>query len=579
MRGGEQSLSSDRIRADVDHGARPTSSGPTSSRPAWTVVAVACTSAAVVVQVLFAAGLGGMFPGWQRWPFLLLAAPAWFVARPWQSQPPPWVERTMSRLGTIPVWGWLLGTLALAAIVGLVLQDAENLLGHEDAVYANKARSWLAGTPDSGWGIYRPVGLPALGYLALALNDSVTSLRVTSSLLTLATLGVTYFVAARWTSPRRAVLVLLLLISGLGFMRRSVQFLNDIPATALLLLIVFLIVKTGERRRPALLFAAACVAVAAFYLRYGVTGSLLSIVIAAVLAYGPRAWLDYGRSGLGAVGLFLLGLSPHFAYAWHETGSPLGIILSATENANRQFIGDGLAYYLAVFPYRIAGDLGGVVMAAGVVAAFLAARRLRSAAGGDHEDRRTAFLGAVSILLMVVLGLATDGEPRFVYLSVVLLTILGVQKITAVVGPAWRKPVLVAIAVLAALAVPATLHLIVDGRLPAPMSQRESTLSAAQALSCENSPPDGEARLIVTGYVPDLGWYSHCEAITYKQALSGELPHGREISFLLFAHGRLQPTEQHLRDRLAAYPMTTRVIPDSGSLGTARVVTIRTEDG
>ncbi|MEV8308090.1 hypothetical protein AB0P36_12175 [Streptomyces flavidovirens] len=63
----------------------------------------------------------------------------------------------------VPAGAYVVGVLAVAAGVWAVLQDFEPYLGHEEAVYANKVRSWVEGTPDAGWGVYRPVGLPALG--------------------------------------------------------------------------------------------------------------------------------------------------------------------------------------------------------------------------------------------------------------------------------------------------------------------------------------------------------------------------------------------------------------------------------
>lgn len=54
------------------------------------VAAAVLTLAAVAQQLLLAAGLGSLLPGWQPWPFLLGAAPAWWLARPrWRRADPP----------------------------------------------------------------------------------------------------------------------------------------------------------------------------------------------------------------------------------------------------------------------------------------------------------------------------------------------------------------------------------------------------------------------------------------------------------------------------------------------------------
>ncbi|MFD4988102.1 hypothetical protein [Streptomyces sp. NPDC058374] len=77
-----------------------------------------------------------------------------------------------------------------------LLQDHEPWIGHEESVYANKARSWTeGGPPAASWGEYRPPGLPLLGTLALRLNDDVGALRAVTLLLALAMLTATYLPA------------------------------------------------------------------------------------------------------------------------------------------------------------------------------------------------------------------------------------------------------------------------------------------------------------------------------------------------------------------------------------------------
>ncbi|MBT2394734.1 hypothetical protein [Streptomyces sp. ISL-100] len=229
-----------------------------SRRKAAGVVAVVFTVLAGAQQVLLVAGFGGWLPGWQPWPYLLVAAPAWLISRPlWGERiPRPW-RRAVEALRRVPSWAYAVGVLALAAGVWAGLQDFEPYLGHEEAVYANKARSWADGTPDAGWGVYRPVGLPALGALALwlygdggagggaggSVGGGVGALRAVGLVLVLGTLTVTYLVAAAWTSRRRAVVVVLVLLSGLGFLRRVPEYLNDIGATGLVLVVVFLLVR------------------------------------------------------------------------------------------------------------------------------------------------------------------------------------------------------------------------------------------------------------------------------------------------------------------------------------------------
>ena len=572
------------------------------------VGAVVLTVLAAAQQLMLAVGLGGWLPGWQPWPYLLLAALLWLSAKPWwlkngprdggvpeAGRPGVWT-RAEKWLRRIPVWVYVVVVLALAAGAWAWLQDFEPYLGHEEAVYANKARFWLDGTPDAGWGVYRPVGLPALGTVALWLSGyegyasggGTGALRAVALVLALVMLCTTYLVARAWTTPRRAVVVVLVLLSGLGFLRRVPEYLNDIGSTALLLIVVFLLVrameKAGTRAGARALLLVPFVILAAFYLRYGVVGNLVAVALAGIFAYGPRAWLALGWRLWAAVGVVALGLVPHFLYAVERTGKPLGMILSATSQANREYVGDGLVYYLSVFPYRLAGDLGAVVMAAGVCAAFAAWRRVRRVRGsgagsGDvrSDDRRRVFLGSAALLVFVVLGVATDGEPRFVYLPVTLLTVLGVQAV-AEFTRAWAPRVLAVVAVLAGLTVLGTAQVVAHGAMPGPTSLGASTVPVARALAAQ----EGERCLIVTGYEPEFGWYSGCDAVTYRQygqlvAGGKKLPSGTRVSFVRFEKGRLQPDAAEVRRLIGGRDATLLRMPaaEGGSAGAATVWSVR----
>ncbi|MEU5428780.1 glycosyltransferase family 39 protein [Streptomyces olivoreticuli] len=536
------------------------------------ITAVVLTAVAAAQQILLLFGLGNWLPGWQPWPYLLGAAVAWLLARPrWEraGDSSAWL-RSVDRLRRVPPWAFLLAVLGLAAGVWAALQDEEPHIGHEEAVYANKARSWSDGIPAAGWGIYRPVGLPALGRVALSLHDDVGALRGVALVLVLFTLTTSYLLAVRWTTPRRAVIATLLVLGGLGFLRRVPEFLNDIGSTGFLLIVVHLLVRAQEKPGSRALLILPVPVLAAFYLRYGVVGNLLAIAAAALVCYGPRAWLAQGRR-LAVAGAFLVvGLVPHFVHSTEVSGSPLGVLTAATSQSNRSYIGEGFVYYLAIFPYRLAGDLGAVVMAAGFLAAGAAARRiLRSrraeSAGGRPDDRRRAFLGCTSLFVLVVLGITTHGEPRFVYLSVVLLTILGVQALAEFTGR-WASRVLMAVAALAAVTVLGTAQVVAHGAMPAPDRLSDSVVPVAKQLSSD------VPCLLVTGYEPEVGWYSGCDAVTYAQYRTMDVPADIKVSLILFERGRLQPGKAALKRLIGDRGTTVREIPTDGSIGKATVI-------
>ncbi|GHB16441.1 hypothetical protein [Streptomyces chryseus] len=220
-----------------------------------------------------------------------------------------------------------------------------------------------------------------------------------------------------------------------------------------------------------------------------------------------------GAAAVGAAAVLVAGLVPHLVHAVRETGSPLGMVLSATSQASRAYVGDGLVHCLAVFPYRPAGDLGAVVMAAGLWEAGAAALRVRRARGGGpgvrEADRRRAILGMAAVLVLVILGRATDGEPRFVYLAVVLLTVLGVRAPAELAGPGVERARTALTAALAGLTVLGTTQVVAHGAMPGPTRLAWSTVPVAREIGAAAGcgvAGVGRGRAWLGGVVLSVGW-------------------------------------------------------------------------
>ena len=538
------------------------------------MVAVVFTVGAFVLQAGYASGLiqGSVHPALRGspMPLLLVAAPAWALAAAW-AVPPRRLRTAVSRLARVPVWVGILVVLSGTVALWASMQGAVPYLGHDEAVYGLKARSWLNGAPASSWAPYRPLGLSALGWVALSVNDSVGALRLVGLTLALASLGVAYLVASRLTSPRRAVVAIAVFASGWGFLRRLPEFLNDIAAAGLLLAVAYVIHRSRERPGRYDLAAAAVLGVLAFHLRYGAASGLLALAVAGLLTWGPRAWLSSWRQVAGATAIFAAGLLPHLLYSQRTAGSPLAIISSAGEVAGRAYPGDGLVYYALVFPFRLAGDLGGVVMTAGLVAAALALWRRRRGAPTRRRDQVRVFFGLTAVIHVVVLGLTAHGEERFVFFPVLLLTILGVDAIADVARSASRVVLatLVAFAVVGAAANAAVVR---DGYLSLVTAERTSLVAAAEMVDRQH--PAGRACLVANAYQPELGWYTGCATMPINRIEQTRPVAGRSTYVLLFADGRDQPSEATLQRLLRGRSLTTVTLETGGSLGVARLITL-----
>ncbi|MBE1605094.1 ArnT family glycosyltransferase [Actinopolymorpha pittospori] len=497
-----------------------------------------------------------------------------------------WTERATLRARIVPTWAFVLVVLGLTTAVWAALQSSAPYLGHDEAVYATKARSWLTDIPASQWGLHRAPGLPVLGYVALTFHDGELAVRLVGLALALAAFGLFFWTAARLLGPRRGFVVALLVLSAPGVMRRVPEYLSDVGAAGMLAGMAYCLVRAQERSRGHHLVGAAAFALAAFYLRYGAVAGMLALVLAALLVWGPRPWLARGRDVAGAIVVLFVGLVPHLVEAERLTGSVFGLVRAAGEAGNPVFFGDGLRYYLSILPIMIAGPWGGVVMAAGVVGAVLAGWRLlrartsrtRGGGGGRQvtaarpEDRRTVFVVLAAVALVVMLGLTAHGEPRFVFLSVFLLLLAGVQTLSTWAGR--RSAVLLgALAVVAVATMPVSARLLIDNQLIPVSRERASVALAAAAVRSSESAGPSAPCVVVAQAPPEAGWYSRCATANLRQARAGDLPPG-PVSYLLFEHGQGQPTEAMVRKLARGRPVRTTDLPAAGTLGRARILTV-----
>lgn len=488
-----------------------------------------------------------------------------------------WTIRAEATARGLPTWLLLPALMLVAAGWWALLQDAVPYLGHDEAVYATKARSWLTDQPAAQWDPRRAPGMPALGAVALAVHASEGAVRLVGLGLLLVTVVVAFLVAREWIGRTPAFVAVLVVVTGAGFVRRAPEFLSDIGAAGMLVAVAYFLVRAQNRPGGRDLLAVPLCALAALYLRYGALAGLLALGLAAVAAWGPRAWLAQGWRLVGAAGIFVAGLLPHLVFAWQVTGSPFGLLVDAGESANSVYLGDGLVYYVTSFPYRLAGPHGALVMTAGLVATGMAAWRLvrsRSVdegsgrSGARPGDRRTFFLGFAAVLLAVLLGLTAHGEARFVFLSLILLGVLGVDAL-ARWGGRWAPAVLAGLVALSLAAIPLTYGRLTVGVLAPTTGERASLVAAATSLRT------GSDCLLVTSYQPELGWYSGCRTAAFWKARAGTLPAGVPASYVLFAHGRTQPTEAEVRRLAAGRPVEVRDLPAAGALGRVRILTVR----
>ncbi|MEO5885929.1 MAG: glycosyltransferase family 39 protein [Candidatus Limnocylindrales bacterium] len=423
----------------------------------------------------------------------------------------------------------VLSMVAIGAIVGI----ARNVpLGWDEAVYATMARSIVTDIPAStGGAIYRPPGLAVIGAAATApfgLADA--SLRVVTLVLGLLSLAAIWALARTVWDPVAAVIAVVTVSGAPIVLDQIARFHTDLPSTGLLLVLMALCWHEFERRpEPGrLLLAAAPLAALAFYLRYGTVVAIGGIGLTAMLLW-RRQMLRRWRHVAATLGLTILLLLPHIAEAMVLTGSPVGIIRSASAQVNTSGPFVATVQYLRWIPRELLQTLGTVLfIAGGVFAAVTAGAAVTAVTAARRRTltthaRRCIWLYLPAAITVVGLVLTSHAEPRYVLFPVVLGLIAGAGSVTVAVRWAKRQPCLAGRGrtIDRALSGGIVLAIGLVGFLDA---QRAIALHRAaepdrwlvetgQAIRADA----GGSCVIATTFPSIVGWYAACEGIRFER--------------------------------------------------------------
>ena len=269
-----------------------------------------------------------------------------------------WILLNGARLGRAPIWAPVVAIGALVLFLVPLVVDG-GALGHDESAYALMAKSWLFGTPESGWGLHRRIGMSIYAYPVLALGGLESALRVLGLASLLGLAMATWWLGRRLGNSRTGALAAVVVLASPPLLRRATEFLSDIPAAALLVVVMVIVWREfGESEAPSYrLLWLLPFAWSAFYLRYQSILSLALIAVTILVLWWRKAARRPGPLIFGALVGFL-GLIPHFIFANTLTGSALGIMTYAGTSGGRDFSGDGLLGYSAMFGWRLAFFIG-----------------------------------------------------------------------------------------------------------------------------------------------------------------------------------------------------------------------------
>lgn len=397
--------------------------------------------------------------------------------------------------------------LCVFTVLGLILILDRPPLGHDEAVYALRARFLAGEHPSAGyWANYRAPGLPMLMRLAWPLGDTDGHLRLVVLVIAAGGIVVTWVWARRWFGARAGLVAAALLATMPWYLGTAYRVFVDAPGTT---------------------FGVA--AVAAFALSITPAGlsrwALLTVPLAGLATltrYGAPTLI---AGGLGVVALAhwreLLGAWRRAAAVACATAVVVGAILlvpavtgskgaplsafRARQDAKGigafESYGDFNEYWGEVL-----GGLDGLLVVVGI--ALLLVALLRSPRGAR---RRLAVVPLVFCASYVLLnaGLA-QGFPQYLVPMLPFVAMAAASGLATVLD---RVKVPVVIALLAAV-------MSLGGWLSfdraREMSEEQSRrFSSLVSVSREiGDLPDGDC-LVITSYSPQVAWYSGCPAVPF----------------------------------------------------------------
>jgi hypothetical protein len=448
--------------------------------------------------------------------------------------------------------------LVVANMVPLVLDGGG--LNHDESAYALKARHWIEDTPETGWNLHRGVAMSAYGYLVLGAGGDEGALRLWGLAAIVGFFAATWVlgnkIGGKWVGPLSAIA----LLSSPDLLRRSTEYLSDVPSSAFLVAVMVVVWNQfGERDRPGYgLLWMLPFALAAFYVRYQSVLSFGLIAVAIVVLFWKKIVSGWRPIALTA-GLGFLGLIPHFVFATSETGSPLGIILFTADVAGRDYFGQGLVDYFLLMGWPLAAYIG-------PVAAVFFVWWLIADWGVMPARTKCMFLVIPAVGQVLILGALSHGEGRFIFFPLALTLIGGVTGATVLIRR-WRPTTARAVSLGLTVLLIGSLALTAVHVRNAVESRATATELIEAAAGEIKEMSDGESCGVMTSYFPQVTFLSECYTQFFRTHLDPEEALSRvsgENRFLLIVEdGKNQPEGRDL-DRLIALTTGRPFVVEAG---------------
>lgn len=444
-----------------------------------------------------------------------------------------------SRPGPIPVKTELMvlgGVGIVFALVCVWLVSRGAPLGHDEAVYALKARTLAEGTSSAYfWNDYRAPGLPLILALIGRVVSSDASMRL--GVVVFGGLGIllTWLIGRKLFDQR----VGLVAATGMAFSPVVVASASsvwpDLPGTvAGLAVLAILIFSVQGDRVSWWVLVAAPLSVAATLVRFGAP---IPIGIGAV-AIAAWKWKVVRHSIPQVAALGVLTAVP--VALMLRTSSFLGTLMSPLDAIASLDSSNDLPFYTGLVDYVKMADFlvlnpTGLLLVLGMIFGLVAAVRM------SPTRKSFALPAGIAVVTVLVLALTLHGEYRYLtpaYPWLWISAAFGLSEASKSMSAAFVRPGIVILLVLVILSGA------VDGGVEAEKNKERFPDIRTAALQLDKQTNDGECG-VITGYVPQVAWYSRCVTTNYSdqdvRLTSTSFPDDPEVYLFLVQDGKRQP--------------------------------------
>ena len=406
----------------------------------------------------------------------------------------------------------ILGTVGLVfALICVWLVARGAPLGHDEAVYALKARTLSEGTTSAFfWNDYRAPGLPMVLALIGRYVSSDASMRLGVVIFGGLTILLTWLIGRKLFDQR----VGLIAASGVAFSPVIVASASsvwpDLPGTALGLAVLAVLIFSVQGERVSWwVLAAAPLSVAATLVRFGAP---IPIGIGA-LSIAIWRWKVIRRSLPQVAALGLLTAIP--VWGMLSTSSLLGTTMSPLDAIASLDASNDFPFYRGLVDYAKMADFlvlhpTGVMLVLGMIFGIVTAARKSTT--DKTTDKSFSLSAGIAVVTVLVLALTLHGEYRYLtpaYPWLWIAAAFGLSEASRSTSAAFVGPGAVILLVLAMLGGA------VDGGVEVEKNKERFPDIRTAAFQLNEQTNDGDCG-VITGYVPQVAWYSRCVTTNFS---------------------------------------------------------------